>query len=175
MEPEVVVVGGGAIGVSAAYELARRGARVTLLERDGLGSGCSAGNAGLVCPSHSSPLATPAALREGVRSLVRSDSALSLRPRRETLAWLARFTAACRNGKAEDATSAIRSLSIASLELHAELAELGTGFERRGTLSVYETGTRFAAGRREAARSRLRCQVLQSAEVVELEPALAGR
>jgi D-amino-acid dehydrogenase len=174
MEPEVVVIGGGAIGVSAAYELARRGARVTLLERDGLGSGCSAGNAGLVCPSHSAPLATPAALREGVRSLVRSDSAFSIRPRRDTLHWLARFTAACGNGNVHRATRAIRLLSLASLELHAELASLGTGFERRGTLSVYETGKRFAAGRKEAARSRLHCRVLKSAEVLELEPALAG-
>jgi D-amino-acid dehydrogenase len=174
MEPEVVVVGGGAIGVSAAYELARRGARVTLLERDRLGGGCSSGNAGLVCPSHSAPLATPAALREGMRSLLRSDSAFSIRPRRDTLDWIARFTTACRNGKAARATDAIRSLSVASLELHAELAGLGTGFERRGTLSVYETGTRFDDGRGEATRSKLRCRVLQSADVPGLEPALAG-
>src|SRR5437773_10055033 len=118
MEPEVVVVGGGAIGVSAAYELAHRGARVTLLERDGLGDGCSAGNAGLVCPSHSRPLATPAALAEGLRGLLRSDSPLSIRPRRTTLAWLARFAAACRPDRAERATDAIRALSVASLELH---------------------------------------------------------
>src|SRR5436853_4441445 len=88
VEPDVVVVGGGAIGVSAAYELARRGLRTTLLERDTLGAGCSSGNAGLVCPSHSSPLATPAALAEGMRGLLRSDSALSLRPRTSTLRWL---------------------------------------------------------------------------------------
>jgi D-amino-acid dehydrogenase len=174
MEPEVVVVGGGAIGVSAAYELARRGARVTLLERDRLGSGCSSGNAGLVCPSHSAPLATPAALREGVRSLLRSDSPFSIRPRRDTLDWIARFAAACRNGNTVRATDAIRSLSMTSLELHAELAGLGTGFERRGTLSVYETEARLAGGREEAARSGLRCRVLQSAEVPELEPALTG-
>ena len=43
------MVGGGAIGVAAAYELARRGLRVTLLERGELGAGCSAGNAGLLC------------------------------------------------------------------------------------------------------------------------------
>jgi D-amino-acid dehydrogenase len=49
-----------------------------------------------------------------------------------------------------------------------------SGPASRGTLSVYETATRFADGRKEAARSRLRCQVLQGAEVVELEPSLAG-
>jgi D-amino-acid dehydrogenase len=174
VEPDVVVVGGGAIGVSAAYELARRGVRVTLLERGELGAGCSAGNAGLVCPSHSHPLATPAALAEGLRSLLRADSPLSIRPRRTTLAWLARFAAACRAERAERGTDAIRSLSVASLELHAELAALGTGFERRGTLSVYETDARFAAGRTEAVRSGLTSRILAPDEARELEPALRG-
>ena len=168
------MVGGGAIGVSAAYELARRGLHVTLLERGELGAGCSAGNAGLLCPSHSAPLATPAALREGLRSLLHSDAAFSIRPRRRTLSWLARFAAACRNDRAERATDVIRALSVASLELHAELAPLGTGFERRGTLSVYETEARFAAGSREAARSGLTSQVLSAADARALEPALGG-
>jgi D-amino-acid dehydrogenase len=174
VEPEVVVVGGGAIGVSAAYELARRGIRVTLLERGALGGGCSSGNAGLVCPSHSRPLATPAALAEGLRGLLHSDSPLSLRPRRATLAWLARFAAASRAGGVERATDAIRLLSVASLELHAELAALGTGFERRGTLSVYETEARLAAGRTEAERSGLTSRGLTPQEARQLEPALTG-
>jgi D-amino-acid dehydrogenase len=174
VEPEVVVVGGGAIGVSAAYELARRGARVALLERGELGGGCSSGNAGLVCPSHSHPLATPAALAEGLRSLLRDDGALSIRPRRSTLTWLARFAAACRAGRAGRATDAIRSLSVASLALHEELAPLGTGFERRGILSVYESEARFEADRREAARSGLRSQVLTPEGARALEPGLRG-
>ena len=170
----MVVVGGGAIGVSVAYELARRGLRTTLLERSTLAAGCSSGNAGLVCPSHSYPLATPATLREGVRSLLRRESALSLRPRPSTLAWLARFAAACRSNRAERAAEAVRSLSLASLELHAELAPLGTGFERRGILSVYETEARFAGDRREAVRSGLPAQVLSADEARALEPALRG-
>jgi D-amino-acid dehydrogenase len=105
---------------------------------------------------------------------VRRDSAFSVSPRRETLDWLLRFAAASRNGNVHRATDSIRSLSVASLELHAELAALGTGFERRGTLSVYETDTRFAAGRDEAARSGLAHRVLTGAEVAEVEPALAG-
>ena len=44
--PDVIVVGGGAIGAATAYELARRGARVTLLERSHVAAGCSYGNAG---------------------------------------------------------------------------------------------------------------------------------
>jgi D-amino-acid dehydrogenase len=174
VEPEVVVVGGGAIGVSAAYELASRGLRTTLLERGGLAEGCSSGNAGLVCPSHSRPLATPAALAEGIRALLRSDGALSIRPRRDTLTWLARFASACRRGNVERATDAIRSLSVASLAMHGELATLGTGFERRGILSVYESNARFADDRREAERSGLTVRVLSPSETRALEPALRG-
>lgn len=170
----MVVVGGGAIGVSVAYELARRGARTTLLERGALAEGCSSGNAGLVCPSHSHPLATPGALAEGMRALLRSDSALSIRPRRETLTWLVRFAFACRSGQVERATDAIRSLSVASLALHAELAALGTGFERRGILSVYESEARYADDRREAARSGLTARVLSPAGTRALEPAVRG-
>ena len=170
----MVVVGGGAIGVSAAYELALRGMRTTLLERGELGAGCSSGNAGLICPSHSSPLATPAALAEGVRSLLRRDGPFSIRPRVGTLGWLARYVAACRSDRAERGLHAIRALSVASLELHAELARLGTGFERRGILSIYETEARFAAGRREAERSGLQTRVLSPEQARTLEPGLRG-
>jgi len=170
----VIVVGGGAIGVTAAYELARRGVRTTLLERGELGGGCSSGNAGLVCPSHSAPLATPAALAEGLRALPRGGGAFSIRPRPGTLRWLARFAAACRSERAERATAAIRSLSLASLALHAELAPLGTGFERRGILSVYETEARLGAGTCAAERCGLPARVLSPAEARTVEPALAG-
>jgi D-amino-acid dehydrogenase len=172
VEPDVVVVGGGAIGVSAAYELARRGARVTLLERaDRLASGCSAGNAGLICPSHSLPLATPAALREVARSLLGSGRPLSVRPRPGTLHWLGRFALACRGDRAERGRRAVETLSLASLELHAELAALGTSFERRGILSVYETEAGLAAARGEVERSR-RGEVLPAEAAVRYAPAL---
>ena len=169
MEPDVVVVGGGAIGVSAAYELARRGLRTTLLERGELAAGCSSGNAGLICPSHSLPLATPAALAEGIRGLTRRDAVFSIRPRRDTLGWLARFAASCRTERAERGLHAIRGLSVASLALHAELEPLGTGFERRGILSVYETEARFAAHAPAGP-----AQALRPDEARALEPALSG-
>jgi D-amino-acid dehydrogenase len=173
MEPDVVVVGGGAIGVTAAYELARRGARVTLLERgEALASGCSAGNAGLISPSHSLPLATPAALREGARSVLGFRAPLAFRPRRDTLPWLVRFALACRQERAERGQRALRALSLASLALHAELAELGTSFERRGILSVFETEAGFDAARREPKEPGLHAEVLAAEEAVQLEPSL---
>jgi glycine/D-amino acid oxidase-like deaminating enzyme len=46
--PDAVVIGGGIVGTSAAAFLAGAGARVLLLERDGLASGASGANSGIV-------------------------------------------------------------------------------------------------------------------------------
>ncbi|MEQ1860813.1 MAG: FAD-dependent oxidoreductase [Chthoniobacteraceae bacterium] len=56
----VVIVGGGVIGLSAASECARRGHRVTVVEKSRKQRGASLGNAGMIVPSHFIPLAAPA-------------------------------------------------------------------------------------------------------------------
>lgn len=50
MRPDVAVVGGGVIGCAVAFELARRGHRVELWERDALASGASGAAAGMLAP-----------------------------------------------------------------------------------------------------------------------------
>ncbi len=176
--PDVLVVGGGAIGVCCALELAAGGASVTLLERGAaLGAGCSSGSAGLICPGHSAPIATPAALRAGLSYLTRPDSPFYLRPRPQLLPWLGRYVAACTPGRARRAATVIRELSELSLARFAELAEAGIefGLERRGLLTVFATEDRFADARREAReQASLAPQVLDRAAVRALEPAVGG-
>lgn len=60
---EVVVVGGGAMGTSAAFHLAEAGADVLLLERDALASGSTSKAAGGVRAQFSDPLNIELALR----------------------------------------------------------------------------------------------------------------
>jgi len=175
MAPDVVIVGGGAIGAACALELSRAGASVTLLERGpSLASGCSAGNAGLICPSHSAPLATRASLHNGLRWILKPDSPFYLKPRPAAVPWLARFALAARH--AEQGARIIRELSVASLELHATWGEeLGTGFVRRGVLNVYASEETLAAGSREADASGLPFAALDRAQALMLEPALGER
>src|SRR5688572_3553687 len=48
--PDVVVIGGGIVGSAAAYQLAKEGLRVTLLEAESIGSGCTFHGTGLLAP-----------------------------------------------------------------------------------------------------------------------------
>jgi glycine/D-amino acid oxidase-like deaminating enzyme len=54
--PDAVVIGGGVVGAACAYELARRGATVTLVERDELAAGASGRNQGWFVLSDDPPL-----------------------------------------------------------------------------------------------------------------------
>jgi D-amino-acid dehydrogenase len=179
--PDVVVVGGGAIGVSIAYELGRRGAAVRLVDREPIGSpaSASAGNAGLVCPSHALPLANPRALREGLVWAFKRDSPLRIRPRPSLVPWLLRFALAARPANVRRGHDALRALSIRSLHLHARLAAAGidTSFQRRGIANVYETKELFDVGdreRREAAEEGLDAETLDAGAARKLAPALTG-
>jgi D-amino-acid dehydrogenase len=183
--PDVLVVGGGAIGMSAALELARDGARVTVLERGvGPGAGCSAGSAGLINVSHAAPLATPDSLRVGLRSIARCEGPFVLRPRVRLMPWIARFVRAALSPRRKAAAQdLLGKLALAGRDIHEELVARGlpTGYRRRGVLYACERAAsleRVWQQTRRANGDRLQAQLLGPEDVSELapelEPGLAG-
>jgi len=84
--PKVVVVGGGVIGLSCAYYLARGGAQVVLLERERLGAGASEGNAGTISPGHA-PLNKPGRVAKAIRQMLDPTSPLYIRPSWNPALW----------------------------------------------------------------------------------------
>ena len=69
---DAVVVGGGAIGASVAWALARGGASVVLVERDEIGAHASGAAAGMLAPISESPRDGPIR-RLGLESLARLE------------------------------------------------------------------------------------------------------
>src|SRR5689334_9000321 len=76
----VAVIGAGVIGVTTAYELARDGHAVTVVDRRELpASETSYANAGMVAPGHAYAWSSPKALKTLLRALLRDDLALRFR------------------------------------------------------------------------------------------------
>jgi D-amino-acid dehydrogenase len=76
----VVVVGGGVIGLTSAYHLARDGAEVVLIDARPTGLGASAVNAGWFVPAESMPVPGPGMVAQTIRWMLRPDSPVYVRP-----------------------------------------------------------------------------------------------
>jgi D-amino-acid dehydrogenase len=136
----IVVVGGGAIGLSCAWSLAADGHDVTLVEAGKIGAGASRGNTGWFTPSLSTPLAAPGMAVEGLRSAFDPRGALVIRPRAnvEWLRWLARFTVNGRTATFNRGVAALLGLSSRTLDGLDAMRAAGVEFEMHsdGLLAV---------------------------------------
>ena len=102
---KVLVLGGGVIGVTTAYYLAKDGHEVTVVERHpAAASETSYANAGLVAPAHAYAGASPKAPKILFKSLFMKDQALRLKLRADLRMWrwALRFLAQCTEERGED-------------------------------------------------------------------------
>jgi D-amino-acid dehydrogenase len=141
----VVVVGGGVVGLCTAYYLAVSGVPVEVVERRGLGSGVSRGNAGWVCLSHSTPVPAPGVVRYALRSLGRPDSPLYLRPLPDPafVRWLWRFWRSSTPAAFRRGYAAIAELNQDTFDLFDGLREAGvdTTLTRPGMVHAFLSPT----------------------------------
>ncbi|HVL56431.1 MAG TPA: FAD-dependent oxidoreductase [Burkholderiaceae bacterium] len=180
---EVAVIGAGIVGCCIAYELRKRGAAVTLVDRDEPGRGCSYGNSGAISESSVVPLAMPGVLSSVPSMLLdpRGPLYLPLGHLPFALPWLMRFVASSRPPQVEQAARALASLHAGAMDKHESLArEVGVPevFLRRGHLYVYPDRralAKDAAGWALRKRYGFRFDELDRAGILELEPRIGPR
>ena len=144
MTGRVVIVGGGVIGLCAAFYCARRGWRVTVVERNGeQRDGCSFGNTGMIVPSHFVPLAAPGMVALALRWMWNPASPFYVKPRAswELIDWGLKFWRAANVEQAHRAGRLLRDLIMASRDCYAELVSQADDFEftQRGLLALCKT------------------------------------
>ena len=179
-EVEVLVVGAGAVGICAAHYLAQDGRQVAVVEKGEVCSGSSYGNAGLIVPSHSVPLAAPGMVYRALKWMFDPESPFHIKPRFDPglFSWLWEFRANCNKRHVRRSMPLIRDLSLASLRLFEDLASqdgLDFGFEQRGILMVCNTEaglTQYSAEARLLQERGVGAEVLGPAQVLELEPSI---
>lgn len=139
---DILVVGGGIIGLACAYYLARSGRSVRIIEQATMGAGASHGNCGLIFVSDLPPLCAPGAIGHELVRTLRGTSPLSIKPRPDlALAfWLLRFAANCTQRHLNHAIKARDAILRVSGELFSDLfvdEDLACDFEQRGVLMAF--------------------------------------
>ncbi len=141
---DVLVIGGGVIGLACAHYLRDAGRAVRVIEQGSVGAGASHGNCGLVFTSDLVPLCVPGAVRQEILGMLRRTSPLSIAPTLDMgrIFWLFKFAGMCRAGHVRHAIRARAAILKSSGQLFETL--LGPGglaaeYERRGVLLVYRS------------------------------------
>ena len=154
---KTLVLGGGVVGVTTAYFLAKAGHEVTLLEeKDGLGLEASSGNAGIIAPGHSFAWASPRAPRMLWESLRGAETAIRIRPTTDIrlYTWGLRFLRECTADRARRNTLIKLRLCQYSQAVMNELVraeQIEYHAIAKGALYLYRDAAELEAGTKKMA------------------------
>jgi len=180
---KVLVLGGGVIGVTSAYYLAKAGHEVTVIDRQPKAAQeTSFANAGEVSPGYSSPWAGPGVPVKAIKWLLMRHGPLVVWPKLDPAMWIWLMKLLRNCTSVRYAVNKSRMIPIAEYSrdcLRALRADIGIQYDERsqGTLQLFRKQAQLdgTAGDIEVLKQYgVPYEVLDRAGCVAAEPALAG-
>jgi D-amino-acid dehydrogenase len=178
---DVIVLGAGMVGVSAALHLQARGREVVMVDRRGAGLETSFGNAGLIERSSLFPYVFPRdpakLVKYALNLLPEAHYHLTALP--AVAPWLMRYWRESAPERVARSIAARRPLiehSLIEHEILIQQAGAGALLRRTGWIKLFRTPETLAAGAADAERLRefdLNIDILDAAGVAAREPHLA--
>ncbi|MCV6823467.1 MULTISPECIES: NAD(P)/FAD-dependent oxidoreductase [Halocynthiibacter] len=184
MNSEIIVIGAGIIGISAALELRQRGFDVCVVDREGVAAEASQGNAGAFAFSDFEPLATPGIMLKAPKWLLDPTGPLSIPPAYATkiAPWMWRFAMASNKRQYDKAVSAHASLMALSREALKRQIEITNGADfilPKGELQLHESEAEYRAALRvwdaRSAHGVTYTKLESPDAIAEVQPGLSPR
>ncbi|SKB28331.1 NAD(P)/FAD-dependent oxidoreductase [Maribacter arcticus] len=179
MAKNIVIIGGGIVGLCSAYYLSKEGHQITVIDKGDITSGASFVNAGYITPSHIIPLASPGMIAKGIKMMFNSASPFYMKPRldAEFLKWSWYFHKSSTKAKVEKAIPVIKEINLISRELFTDIRNSGDlgefQLERKGLLMLYKTQASYLHEKEVADRASylgLEVSDLNNSELKKIEP-----
>ena len=179
---KVIILGGGVVGVTTAYYLARAGAQVTVIDRQpGAALETSFANAGQISPGYSTPWAAPGIPFKALKWMFQQHAPLAIRADGSwwQLQWMARLLRNCSAARyTENKERMLRIAEYSRSCLQDLRADTGIQYEQRtgGTLQLFRTQAQVDAVQRDIAvleECGIPYQLLDRDALAQVEPALA--
>lgn len=180
--PDVTVIGAGIIGTTIAERLQLEGMDVLLLDREGVGEGCSKGNAGHFATDIVLPLANFSTLLKTPKFLLDPLGPLTidLKYLPKLIPWLTRFTWSAMPHQTKNTIEVLKRLNQPAISRYQNLLSR-CGLEhlmtQKGALTVFSSEKSGKENIKHAELVRkhgINVEVLSAEQVCELEPELRG-
>ncbi|MBU3585895.1 D-amino acid dehydrogenase [Polynucleobacter sp. AM-26B4] len=177
-----VVIGGGITGVTTAYALAKRGFKVTLLERHRYSAmETSFANGGQLSASNAEVWNHWSTILKGMKWIFKKDAPLliNMKPSWHKISWFAEFMAAI--PQYEKNTAATTKLAIDARKYLFQWAQdegIDFDLKREGILHIYRDKSGFdhaAKVSKLLAQGGLERRSLSPQEIIGIEPTLSGQ
>ncbi len=179
MGKNILIIGGGIVGLSSAYFLQKQGHQVTVVDKSDITSGASFVNAGYITPSHIIPLASPGKIAQGIKWMFDSSSPFYMKPRWDIdfFKWSWYFHRSSTIEKVEKAILIIKDINLLSRGLFEAMKASGDmgdfHLERRGLLMLYQTEAAYEHEMEVAKKASslgLEVSELNKSELEKMEP-----
>jgi D-amino-acid dehydrogenase len=174
----VVVIGGGIMGLSSAYYLHQAGHNVIVLDKGDFLDNCSYGNAGYVCPSHFIPLATPGIVKQGLKWMLNSRSPFYVQPSLSgsLIDWGLKFVKSANKKHVETSAVPLRDIAIFSQQEYktwASIPGFDMAYEHKGLLEIFQTQSMAEHAHHTVEKAKalgLDTELLSYEELQKMEP-----
>lgn len=173
-----IIVGGGIVGASTAYFLAKSGCEVTLIDREAFDQSASTGNAGIIALGHP-PMPRPGLIKQTFKMLFDPLNPLYIPPRidLDLWQWMWHFRKSCSQRQFEHSMRVLAELGWLAGECFDRIVDdetLDCEYSRTGWIEVFRDRSRLQQGRDEAAMLRehgYNAEELSGEQLHEREPA----
>jgi len=148
MKKDIIVVGGGAIGLFCAYQLVKQGRKVTVIDKEDITNGTSFGNAGLVSCFGKNPLSTPGIIVDTMKLMLKGQSPMNFHPSTDwkLYRWLLKFATSANEKRVEKSLALFERYGRLSLDIYSKMTsedKMDFYFHQDGLLMIYTEQVSF--------------------------------